>query len=187
MFEGRWGQSIRFGSTTDNSGEGTAHPNKWSNEGEKGNPITIIRNGQGNINKENSFERITEDINGDNSSIYLCANQQISNFLPASTYDASYQSATSVFNTKMAKQANVPNTDLDDNTEEDIELTTPNNIVPIELQGENELQFFEDSETAFYDIQNDQENQVILPGTIVTLPQPPYVYPTGTNLATELG
>ena len=39
--EGRQGNSIRFGSTTSGS-----IPNDWSNEGEVGNPILIIRNGQ---------------------------------------------------------------------------------------------------------------------------------------------
>ena len=46
MLEGRYGQSIRFGSTI----SGSRVPNNWSNEGQAGNPITIIRNGQvGNI------------------------------------------------------------------------------------------------------------------------------------------
>ena len=83
--EGRYGNSIRFGSTINIDPEkGGSHvPNNWSNEGEIGNPITIIRNGQTNDTLKAGFEHILEDINGDDSSIYLCSNQQISNFVKA--------------------------------------------------------------------------------------------------------
>ena len=76
MIEGRYGNSIRFGSTI----SGSHKPNEWSNKGERGNPITIIRNGQVGDEQAYSFEHVLEDINGDDSSIYLCSNQQISNF-----------------------------------------------------------------------------------------------------------
>ncbi len=80
--EGRYGQSIRFGSTI----SGSHQPNNWSNEGEPGNPITIIRNGQTNNPTAGNFEHILEDVNGDDSSIYLCSNQQITNFQKAGIY-----------------------------------------------------------------------------------------------------
>ena len=79
MVEGRFGNSIRFGSTI----SGSNIPNNWSNEGTPGNPITIIRNGQTEDPSKASFEHILEDINEDNSSIYLCSNQQITNFQKA--------------------------------------------------------------------------------------------------------
>jgi len=79
MFEGRYGQSLRFGSTI----SGSHVPNNWSNEGERGNPITIIRNGQTNDTTKANYEHILEDVNGDDSSIYLCSNQQITNFQKA--------------------------------------------------------------------------------------------------------
>ena len=79
MVEGRYGQSLRFGSTI----SGSHQPNNWSNEGQPGNPITIIRNGQRNELSNPSFEHILEDVNTDNSSIYLCSNQQINNFIKA--------------------------------------------------------------------------------------------------------
>jgi hypothetical protein len=82
MLEGRYGQSIRFGSTI----SGSHISNNWSNEGESGNPITIIRNGQINDTLKSGFEHILEDINGDDSSIYLCSNQQITNFQKAGVY-----------------------------------------------------------------------------------------------------
>lgn len=83
ILEGRYGQSLRFGSTI----KGSHHPNKWSNEGEVGNPITIIRNGQSDKLKPPfnaaAYKHILEDVNGDDSSIYLCSNQQITNFQKA--------------------------------------------------------------------------------------------------------
>ena len=42
IYQGRWGQSLRFGSTANN----TPIPNPWSKSGEDGDPITIIKNGQ---------------------------------------------------------------------------------------------------------------------------------------------
>ena len=85
LIEGRYGQSIRFGSTINTNIEkgGSDKPNNWSNEGNPGSPITIIRNGQTEDPTKPSFEHILEDINKDNSSIYLCSNQQISNFQKA--------------------------------------------------------------------------------------------------------
>tara|TARA_R100000008_G_C3559181_1_gene155076 strand:- start:8 stop:688 length:681 start_codon:yes stop_codon:yes gene_type:complete len=73
--EGRYGNSIRFGSTKSGS-----HPNNWSNEGSNFNPITIIRNGQSGSENPTQNPYILEDINHDDSSIYLCSNQQITNF-----------------------------------------------------------------------------------------------------------
>ena len=90
FLHGRYGQSIRFGSTIPQSDtdvtKGASQPNDWSNEGEPGNPITIIRNGQTNDPSKANFERILEDINGDDSSIYLCSNQQISSFQKSGVY-----------------------------------------------------------------------------------------------------
>ena len=83
MLEGRYGHSIRFGSTIDLNTPEKPIPNNWSNGGQPGNPITIIRNGQVGDEQGNSFEHILEDINGDDSSIYLCSNQQITDFQKA--------------------------------------------------------------------------------------------------------
>jgi hypothetical protein len=82
MLEGRYGNSIRFGSTI----SGSHVPNNWSNEGSQGHPITIIRNGQTNDTQKAGYEHILEDINEDDTSIYLCSNQQITNFQKAGTY-----------------------------------------------------------------------------------------------------
>lgn len=70
IHEGRFGQSIRFSSTVENK-------NPWSYQGEQGNPITIIRNGQDkNLDKKGWVPTI-ENINEDASSVYLCDGQAI--------------------------------------------------------------------------------------------------------------
>ena len=75
ILEGRWGNSIRFGSTA-NTGN-ALYNNNWSNSGEDGNPITIIRNGQPSDASEKGYLPLVEDINKDLSSIYLTSNQTI--------------------------------------------------------------------------------------------------------------
>lgn len=72
--EGRWGNSIRLGSTS-KTFNNTSY-NNWSNIGENGDPIIIIRNGQPK-GTQTGFIPITEDINNDNSSIYATSTQKI--------------------------------------------------------------------------------------------------------------
>jgi hypothetical protein len=71
IYEGRWGNSFRFGSTV------TGSFNNWSTSGTNGDPITIIRNGQSPNTSPEGWVHITEDINNDLSSIYLTSNQTI--------------------------------------------------------------------------------------------------------------
>jgi len=73
IIESRFGQSIRFGSTTINSKK----LNNWSNSGDAGSPILIIKNGQGNILNKDSFSTIVEDLNRDNASIYMTSGQEL--------------------------------------------------------------------------------------------------------------
>jgi len=70
IIEGRWGNSIRFGSTV------TGSVNTWSSTGTNGDPITILRNGQG-IQSDEGWIPTIEDINNDDSSIYLTSTQKI--------------------------------------------------------------------------------------------------------------
>jgi hypothetical protein len=70
IYEGRWGNSVRFGSTVKDT------PNNWSTTGSNGDPITIIRNGQGERSPK-GYINIVEDINVDDSSIYLTSTQQV--------------------------------------------------------------------------------------------------------------
>jgi hypothetical protein len=68
--EGRWGNSIRLGSTVKNT------PNEWSSTGNDGDPIVVIRNGQGTQTEE-GWIPIIEQINNDESLIYLTSTQTI--------------------------------------------------------------------------------------------------------------
>lgn len=83
IHEGRWGNSIRFGSTTilpinsTTEAPDKAFQNNWSATGSSGDPITIIRNGQPTNSSDEGWIPITEDINKDLSSIYLTSYQKI--------------------------------------------------------------------------------------------------------------
>lgn len=83
IYEGRWGQSVRFGSTVLNQ-------NPWSNVGENGDPILILRNGQAPSNTEAWIPTI-EEINKDLGSIYFGSTQQ----LPLDAASADYSSYSS--------------------------------------------------------------------------------------------
>ena len=73
--EGRWGNSIRLGSTV--KSKNILYNNNWSDTGKNGEPITIIRNGQPKDASDVGYLPIIEDINKDLSSIYLTSNQSI--------------------------------------------------------------------------------------------------------------
>jgi len=90
IYEGRWGNSIRFGSTVGNS----FIPNGWSNGASysNGDPIVIIRNGQASYTTD-PWVPVTEDINNDKSSIYLTSNQQLPLF-PANINNSSFTKST---------------------------------------------------------------------------------------------
>jgi hypothetical protein len=76
IIQGRFGQSIRFGSTV----SGLKSINNWS-QGDlnnNGNPITIIVNSQKTLNSQEQLSpTVVEDINRDGSSIYLTSGQII--------------------------------------------------------------------------------------------------------------
>ena len=176
MVEGRYGNSIRLGATTYNQ---LNHNNRWSNEGEVGNPITIIRNGQIENKQEASYEHIIEDIDGDDSSIYLCSQQQLTNFTPSSNYQLSFGKD---IDSKTSVEAERKNEGLSNNVEEDQISTAPTTIVDNELIVEEKI---EDSETAYYDIAG-TEIKILKPGDNINLPGS-YIVPSGENLDDELG
>ena len=66
IYEGRWGQSFRYGSTVNNA----TISNPWSNTGNNGYPIIILKNGQHDDGQDPWIPQV-EDINTDKSSIYL--------------------------------------------------------------------------------------------------------------------
>jgi hypothetical protein len=73
IFEGRWGNSVRLGSTVNNSNIS----NNWSTSGNNGDSLIILRNGQSDDNGTEPWVPIVEDINKDKSSIYLTSTQKI--------------------------------------------------------------------------------------------------------------
>ena len=74
IHEGRWGNSLRFGSTAKVTGN---YPNSWSSFGNNGDPITILINGQNPKSSNFGAEPIIENISQDLSSIYLTSYQKI--------------------------------------------------------------------------------------------------------------
>lgn len=80
IYEGRWGQSIRFGSTV-------LGQNPWSNTGENGDPIFILRNGQTPLQNE-PWIPVDENINEDLGSIYATSTQQVPINVSSQTYNS---------------------------------------------------------------------------------------------------
>ncbi|WP_286984179.1 hypothetical protein [Haliea sp.] len=88
--EGRWGNSIRLGSTVKGAS------NSWSSTGQDGDPITIFRNGQ-NVDADNrGFIPIPEDVNKDQSSIYLTSTQKLPLKINSDIEFGSYEDDNSV-------------------------------------------------------------------------------------------
>jgi len=87
LYEGRFGNSIRFGNTS------TSFPNHYTpGSRENGDPITIIRNGIPlNPPTSNNVPPNQENIKTDLSSIYLTSYQKISNFSLANENFNSYK------------------------------------------------------------------------------------------------
>ena len=87
FYEGRWGQSLRFGSTVNNS----SIPNPWSKTGDNGDPLTILRNSQYDDGKDAWIPQV-EDINKQGSSIYMTSTQAIPIEVSSKSY-SSYKTA----------------------------------------------------------------------------------------------
>jgi hypothetical protein len=81
IYEGRWGNSIRLGSTVQNT------VNNWSITGSNGDPILIIRNGQGTQTEEGWIPTV-EDINNDESSLYITSTQKIPLRVSSTSYNS---------------------------------------------------------------------------------------------------
>lgn len=94
IYQGRFGNSIRLGNTAYSLNRFNEPRNNWSESGNNGNPITIIKNGiNKNINTP-GWVPITENINTDPSSIYLTSNQVI----PIGVANANYNSFSTSIN-----------------------------------------------------------------------------------------
>lgn len=80
IFEGRWGNTIRLGSTVNYPN----FPNEWSSEGNIGDPITILRIANPNTSTtQQGWIPTVENTSQDLSSIYLTSTQKV-NFSPSS-------------------------------------------------------------------------------------------------------
>lgn len=88
LLEGRWGNSIRLGSTV------KGKTNNWSSVGENGDPILILRNGQPSDLTQDSWVPTTENINGDISSLYLTQGQKLPIELASNNYSSYFQGPT---------------------------------------------------------------------------------------------
>ena len=77
IIEGRWGNSIRLGSTVTTKPPISNPLNNWSERpSTSGDPILILRNGQGEQTEEGSTP-VVENINNDDASIYLTSTQKV--------------------------------------------------------------------------------------------------------------
>jgi hypothetical protein len=74
IFEGRFGNSIRLGSTIKSNSQ---YKNNWSTSGNEGDPIIIIRNGQPFNSSDEGWLPVVENINNDLSSIYFTSTQKL--------------------------------------------------------------------------------------------------------------
>jgi len=135
ILEGRFGNSIRFGSTSRSDIIPEDLKNPWSNgaRGENSDPITIIRNGQRVDANEEGWIHTLEDINLDPSSIYLASNQKIENFLvasdefgsfginvtiPKSDQEEAEDAITDPAGFATAEEVEIENTETEDTTED---------------------------------------------------------------------
>lgn len=89
IVEGRFGNSIRLGSTIDETRDYPIKPHWKSGLGEVANPILIISNGTNPNPKEKKFnEFIQEEIDKDDSTIWMTSGQAVK-FTPASEFGPS--------------------------------------------------------------------------------------------------
>jgi hypothetical protein len=128
IYEGRWGNSIRLGSTVTTKPPIDSPLNNWSKRpSTSGDPILILRNGQGKQTEE-GWLPIEEDINNNESSIYLTSTQNIP-LEAASTNYTSYKTAPTSPNKYSGKQVMISSGRLVfDSSEDHILLSSAKSI-----------------------------------------------------------
>jgi len=121
IIEGRFGNSLRFGSTATQPSGSLEIQSPWSTTGKNGQPITILRNGQSKADIDfNNWYPIYEDIQNDDSSIYLTSGQTIPIKLGSTNFASFGVDAVPVANTTKLIQdspldnSSISNKDLDD-------------------------------------------------------------------------
>tara|TARA_R100001015_G_C4626332_1_gene185269 strand:- start:315 stop:2291 length:1977 start_codon:yes stop_codon:yes gene_type:complete len=184
IIEGRFGQSIRFGSTANQNTLMADERDNWSDGGMPGDPITIISNGlpnDPNIYKQNLIEdddiekpwiHTMEDVNNDPSSIYLTSNQRINNFRPAGVGHPSInafkpeektETEEQTLGTNYITKTDLNNDPLPEVKEEDVVTTLPSETDLTQVKTDNsELANISGEEmTPFYIIEGSTDNNNI--------------------------
>ena len=90
IYQGRWGNTIRLGSTVLDAGI----PNTWSSTGDDGDPIMILKNGQHDEDTDPWVPQV-EDINTDLSSIYLTSTQALPIDVASKSYNSYFSAPVS--------------------------------------------------------------------------------------------
>jgi hypothetical protein len=103
IIESRWGSSIRLGSTIKSP---SIFQNKWSESGNIGDPILVIKNGQ--TSQENiGYLPTSEDINTDPSSIYVTSTQNIPISASSLNYTAISNGQTPTYPSSYSKDSQI--------------------------------------------------------------------------------
>jgi hypothetical protein len=175
IIEGRFGNSIRFGSTTLGDTIPDENKNRWSEGGQIGDPITIIRNGQSENLDEKGWVHTIENIDDDASSIYLTSNQQIAGFIPASLNQKSFGANLEQPQTIEQKltdptlntvtEPELPEEEEQIETIQDEPVDTPPPIQEEQSQEEDELspfdQLAEETEVGYYEVEKNTDNHAV--------------------------
>ena len=101
IFEGRFGNSIRLGSTIKSNSQ---YKNNWSTSGNEGDPIIVIRNGQPANSSDEGWLPTVENINNDLSSIYFTSTQK----LPINVSSTNYTGIRNEYIPKFPQSYNLP-------------------------------------------------------------------------------
>ena len=122
IIEGRFGNSIRFGSTARQPQNKKSIESPWSSEGQNGQPITIIRNGQTQADLPfNNWFPIYEDVQNDDSSIYMTSGQTIPVKLGSNNFASFGIDAIPISNTtKLIQEVPVQDPTLSNNELDDV-------------------------------------------------------------------
>jgi hypothetical protein len=133
IYEGRWGNSIRIGSTVKLKKPLDTPLNNWSTgTSTSGDPILILRNGQGTQTNE-GWVPIVEDINNDDSSIYFTSTQKIPLKASSTSYN-SYKTTPTTPDQYAGKQVIITSGRLVFNTTEDHLLLSSKKSVNLNAQ-----------------------------------------------------
>jgi hypothetical protein len=101
ILEGRFGNSIRLGSTIKSKSQ---FQNNWSTSGNEGDPIIIIRNGQPFNSSDKGWLPTVENVNNDLSSIYITSTQK----LPINVSSLNYTGIRSEYSPIFPQSYNLP-------------------------------------------------------------------------------